>query len=72
MYSHSALQQHFYLCIFTFKCECVYLFNGGIHGKFIGFFLCLTEDDGPAVAATVHLDDITKHGCTLAPVACNG
>lgn len=44
---------------------CVYLFDGCIHGKFISLFLCLTEHDGPAMAAAVNLDHITYHSCTL-------
>lgn len=50
----------------------MYLLNGSIHGEFICFLLCFTEDNGSAVAAAVHLDDIGEHGCTLAPVACDG
>lgn len=53
-------------------CACVYLFNRRIQGKFIGVFLCFTEDDGSAVAAAVDLDHIGKHSCTLWPVARNG
>lgn len=48
---------------------CVYLFDGCIHGKFVGLFLCLTEQNGSAVAAAVDLDHISYHGCTLGPVA---
>lgn len=52
-----------------FKCICVYLFNGRIQRKFIGLFLCFTEDNSSAVAAAVHPDDVTDHSCTLGPVA---
>lgn len=48
---------------------CIYLLDGRIHGKLIGLFLCLTEDDGSAVAAAVHLDHVAYHGGALRPMA---
>lgn len=47
----------------------MYLFDRCIHWKFIGFFLCFTEDNGSAMAATIDLDHITYHSCALWPVA---
>lgn len=52
-----------------FVCIWVYLFNGRVQGKFIGFLLRFTEDNSSAVAAAVHPDHITDHSGTLGPVA---
>lgn len=50
----------------------MYLFDGGVHGQLVGLFLGLTEHDGPAVAAAVHLDDVAQHTGSLGPVAGDG
>lgn len=50
----------------------LYLFNGCIHGEFVGLFLGLTEDNGSAVAAAVNLDHVSYHRRTLRPVASYG
>ncbi len=39
--------------------EVLHLFDGCVHGELRGLSLGLAEDDGPAVAAAVHLDDVT-------------
>ncbi len=39
--------------------EVLHLFDGCVHGELSGLSLGLTEDDGPAVAAAVHLNDVT-------------
>lgn len=44
------------------------LFDGHVHGERCDFFLGLTEDDGPTVAAAVHLYDITDDQRSLRPV----
>lgn len=49
-----------------------HLFDGCIHGKFVGVFLGFTEHDGPAVAAAVNLDHIPDYSCTLRPVTGDG
>lgn len=51
---------------------CEHLFDGCVHGELRGLSLGLAEDDGPAVAAAVHLDDITDDGRPLRPVTRDG
>lgn len=45
-----------------------HLFDGRVHGELGGLSLGLAEDDGSAVAAAVHLDDITDDRRPLRPV----
>lgn len=78
-YYNTPLSDQFYvlpllqiLWLYFYTNVCVYLFNWCIHGQFIGFLLCFTEDNSSAVAAAVYLDYITYHSCTLGPVACYG
>lgn len=57
--------QHISLLNVHHASMCIYLFDGCIHGKLIGLFLCLTEDNGSPMAATVHLNHVAYHCRTL-------
>lgn len=52
--------------------HCQDLFDGSVHGELCGFFLGLAEDDGPSVAAAVHLNYIAEDRGSLRPVTGDG